>query len=43
MSRLVLPRTLAQLLVTVLADLPQAQAAALLSSLGIRLIGRGLQ
>ena len=43
MNPIALPVSLAALLTTELADLPQREAAALLASRGVRLIGRGLR
>lgn len=37
-----LSRSLEQLLATPIADIPQREAAALLASLGVRILGRGL-
>lgn len=42
MTRLVLPVSLSVALATVLADMPQREAAAWLASHGLRLVGRGL-
>ena len=43
MKPLSIAQTLEQLLTTELADLPQREAAALLASRGVRLIGRGIR
>lgn len=43
MKPVTIAQTLGQLLDSELADLPQREAAALLASRGVRLIGRGLR